>query len=363
MPRRFLPGSGISRFSTSNSHALATASPDETALSHDQREQLFSGQFPTNFSGELITMRTTRAEYDELWDAFSQTPAKMKRSVSLDFNEELSTTAVRQRETPIHQSVIGQISHQVRNLLAPDRAHFNLWGNTKIAMKLSDPDLQLLWKTGSGRLRVFAVAVAFSQKNEDAEARIKALLRDTTIRAALMIDVKEEPSYNNPLLVEDNIKLYKENMKRYMSKQKTPLDEFEILADRYAQGRPPFSPIFVHGLLWTGELTAAVQVFAKDPTAGEPVQKTDRITFFGNPRPTRNVRKSEKAWEPKLRYEEYPSLNLKLSDFVPLSDDIYRRELTLDWDALRTDLADARLQLAWERYLLALSGLEKNAQP
>ncbi|KLJ05859.1 hypothetical protein EMPG_10713 [Blastomyces silverae] len=352
----------MSRFSTSTSHVLATASPDETALSQDQRKQLFSGQFPTDFSGEVITMRTTRAEYHKLWDAFSQTPARMKRSVSLDFNEQLSTTAVRQRETPIHQSVIGQISYQVRNLLARDAAQFYLWGDTKIAMKLPDPDLQMLWQTDSGRLRIFAVEVAFSQKSEDAEARVKALLRDTTIRAALMIDVKEEPSYNNPLLVEDNIELYRENMKRYKSKQRTQLDEFETLADRYAQGRPPFSPIFVHGLLWTGELTAAVQVFAKDPTTGEPVQKTDRITFFGNPKPQGKVRKSEEAWEPKPRYEEYPSLNLKMSDFVPLSDDIYKRELTLDWDELRRDLTGARLQLAWERYLLALRGLEKNAQ-
>ncbi|KAK2808505.1 hypothetical protein FQN50_004714 [Emmonsiellopsis sp. PD_5] len=345
----------MSRFSTSTSHVLAAAPPDETALSQDQRKQLFSGKFPTDFSGELITMRTTRAEYHKLWDAFSQMPAKMKRSVSLDFNEELSTTAVSQRETPIHQSVIGQISYQVRNLLAPNAAQFYLWGNTKIAMKSSDPDLQMLWQTDSGRLRVFAVAVAFSQKSEDAEARVKALLRDTTVRAALMIDVNEEPSYKNPLLVEENIELYKENMKRYKSKQKTQLDEFETLADRYAQGRPPFSPIFVYGLLWTGELTAAVQVFAKDPTTGEPVQKTDRITFFGNPKP-------REAWEPKPRYEEHPSLNLKISDFVPLSDGIYKRELTLDWNELRRDLTGARLQLAWERYLFALRGLEKNAQ-
>ena len=45
-------------------------------------------------------------------------------------------------------------------------------------------------------------------------------------------------------------------------------------------------------------------------------------------------------------YDEYPNLKLQLSDFMPLEDDRYKREVVLKWDSLRSNLGAARQQLA-----------------
>lgn len=66
-----------SRSSTLTSRDLSVSLQDDlTALSHYQRDELFSGRFPTDFSGEVITLKTTLAEYYRLFDAFDSKQAK-----------------------------------------------------------------------------------------------------------------------------------------------------------------------------------------------------------------------------------------------------------------------------------------------
>lgn len=54
-------------------NSAVPSSPEETVLSKDQRHQLLSGRFPTDYSGELIKIKTAREEYEKLFHAFNQT--------------------------------------------------------------------------------------------------------------------------------------------------------------------------------------------------------------------------------------------------------------------------------------------------
>lgn len=43
---------------------------DDDFISPEQREQIFNGVFPADFSGEVITLRTTRQEFHHISKAF-----------------------------------------------------------------------------------------------------------------------------------------------------------------------------------------------------------------------------------------------------------------------------------------------------
>ncbi|WEW56949.1 hypothetical protein PRK78_002408 [Emydomyces testavorans] len=213
----------------------------------------------------------------------------------------------------------------------------------------------MLWDTNTGTFPLFAVQVGFSQASDNLETKVKDLVQKTTVRVALMIDIKEKPMYKNPFRKQKNIDLYR-------SERNSQPAGFETLLHRSCEGCPLFSPVFMYGLQWTGEFSASVQVFAKDLTTGKPVNKTERISFFGPPKPQKEERRRKEGErsEQKLIYEESPNLNTKLSDFVPLSDEIYKQDLILKWNVLRRHLGLARKQLARERYLAAIEKLEKD---
>lgn len=59
-------------------------------------------------------------------------------------------------------------------------------------------------------------------------------------------------------------------------------------------------------------------------------------------------------------YQEYPKLDIKLADFVPLQDESYQQELTLDWDVLRRSLNIHRGFMAFGRYHKAVEKLKKD---
>ncbi|PGH23966.1 hypothetical protein AJ80_02028 [Polytolypa hystricis UAMH7299] len=167
---------------------------------------------------ELINIRTTCDEYHKLADGFNQTLPNMKRSVSLDFNKSISSTSIREKETPIHECLISRIPYQIQAILSSSPEDFDQLGDV------------------------------------------------------------------------------------------------EMLLHQYSKGRPLFSSVFLYGLRWTGELTTSLQMFEKDPTPGQPVEKTDKIMsmFFGPPK----TKEEEEGLKPNLIYNEYPNLNIKLSGFA-----------------------------------------------
>jgi hypothetical protein len=193
----------------------------------------------------------------------------MKRSVSLEFNENISMTAIRAKQTPIHESLITEISFQIRNIMPRSPELFVLWGNTQIATKLADPDLQMLWDSDAGAIRLLAVEVSFSQSSDNLKEKIKELLQKSTVRVAIMVDVKEKPIYKNPLGIQKNINIFN-------SARSSQTGDFESLLQSSCKDRPLFSPVFLYGLRWTGEFTASIQVFSKDVTSGEIIAKTEK---------------------------------------------------------------------------------------
>lgn len=60
-------------------------------------------------------------------------------------------------------------------------------------------------------------------------------------------------------------------------------------------------------------------------------------------------------------YETYPCLNTKLSDCVKSNNELFNKELVLDWDVLRDELDVARRLLALERCATAVSKLNKES--
>ena len=61
-------------------------------------------------------------------------------------------------------------------------------------------------------------------------------------------------------------------------------------------------------------------------------------------------------------FEEFPNLNTKLADFVPLRDERYQKELTFDWENIRRDLSHSRKDLAMHRFNTAAQKLQKEGR-
>ncbi|KAM5447706.1 hypothetical protein McanCB56680_007003 [Microsporum canis] len=145
------------------------------------------------------------------------------------------------------------------------------------------------------------------------------------VRVAMAVDMEETPNYENPFSKQENISIYKSNMDNH------PGADIEALIAQNCERRPPFTPISIHGLRWAGELNASIQVFAKDPITGEPIEKAPRT-----------VRESKDI----PAFEECPNLNVRISDLVPMEGGVDSKYLALDWDELRFLLAASRQRLA-----------------
>ncbi|EFR04143.1 hypothetical protein MGYG_07150 [Nannizzia gypsea CBS 118893] len=195
---------------------------------------------------------------------------------------------------------------------------------------VADPDLQMIHNEEDSPSLILAVEAGFSQPSADLELRIKELFRKTSIQVAILVDIKEKPDYKNPLARQKNIEILKSEQD-------------------YLHGQPKFL------IQQYCEMTAAVQVFGKDPETREPVEKTPRITFFGEPKLV-----SGSTGTPA--HEAHPDLNTKISDFVQRDDEIYQKELTFQWDILRKELERARRHLALGRYLTAIRKLKSDGK-
>ncbi|EZF32112.1 hypothetical protein H109_06810 [Trichophyton interdigitale MR816] len=328
-----------SRLHTPHTTQSPELSLDDDFISPEQRGQIFNGVFPDGFSGEVISLKTTRQEFHRIENAFRTSTDKRSRNATVQFNEGFHSTTIRHSQVSVHECVINSVCHQLRSLVSPDE--FSFYCDSKVSNEVSKPDIRMVRDSNdTGIESVLAVEVGFSQTSADLENRIKHLLEKTKVKVAILFDIKETPNYKNPLRTEENKKIYHSER---MAHSGNP----NVLIRQYCKGRAPYSPVFLYGVRWTGGLTAAVQVFGKDAVTGEPVARTPRVTFFGHPEAS-----SREPFETP-NYEPYPSLNTRLSDCVQSDDELYHKELVLDWDILRLELERARRDLAAERYTAA----------
>ncbi|EFR04587.1 hypothetical protein MGYG_07593 [Nannizzia gypsea CBS 118893] len=227
---------------------------------------------------------------------------------------------------------------------------FSFLGETEIDDDISNPDLQMVWHSEAEFTPVPAMEVGFSQPSLDLEMKVKELLQKTSIKIGILVDIKESPSYKNPLRKEQNIEICKAAMQASTEKP-------ERLTYQYCAGREWFSPVVLYDIQWVGELTAAVQVFGKDPVTGKVVTRTPRVTFFRPPKPAKGIKESGAPI-----YDAYPRLNTKFSDCVDSGDEAYNVDLALEWDDLRYDLYMAKCLLAQRRWSAAVSKLKKDGK-
>ncbi|EFE32630.1 uncharacterized protein ARB_00455 [Trichophyton benhamiae CBS 112371] len=337
-------------------------SMDDEFLSQEQRDQLFRGIFPADYSGEVISIKTSRAEYSRLFEAFEKSTNKFvflfllslcadaygeiyrrSQSAVLKFDKTFHTTSIQLRQVSIHECVISNVSAQLRNLMPLRPKRFSFMKNTEIDDDLPDPDLQMVWRSNMGVIPVLAMEVGFSQPSLDLEMTIRKLLQKASVKVGILVDIKESPSYKNPLRNEQNIEICKAAMQ-------ASTDKPELLIEQYCAGRELFSPVVLYGIQWVGELTAAVQVFGKDSVTGEVVARTPRV-------PAKGIKQSGAPI-----YEAYPSLNTKFSDCVDSDDEAYNVDLALTWDDVRDDLDIAKRMLARKRCSAAVSQLKKEGK-
>lgn len=306
-----------------------------------------------------------------------------RKSVSLKFDSRFSTTTILKKQTAIHECIASNISSQLDTLMGSSAASsMLLLGDTKLrtplstktkmTSKLSNPDLQMLWATPTTPLSpVLFVEVGFSQPTDILESKTMDLLRGSKARVAIVIDVKERPMYKNPFKKQKNIDHFKSQFKRV-----SPADDLELF-DHSNMGSRPFDPVTLFNVCWVGELSASVQVFAKD-AGGDIIKKTEKMvsqvtlrflvillmvklfgfkTFFGDFTQQKKATKGNSL--PDTVFSESPNLNTKLSDFLPESAEAPDQELTIDWGLQRKKLDMARLPLAQERCLTGIEELRK----
>jgi hypothetical protein len=210
-------------------------------------------------------------------------------AVSLQFYEAFSKSAILRKPASVHERIIGLVRDELAHLLP--RGEFRAVGNHSISPGLSDPDLQLL-QSGKGKRipkSIFAIEVGFSQPSEDLEERVKRLLRESTVKVAMLFDIKETPKYKNPFTINEpkNLRRTGNMSKTTDTKPTTAEIHIETYKSQRSQtdlesslcledSRNPYSPVFIYGVRWVGELTGVVQVFAKDPVSGDVVARTKK---------------------------------------------------------------------------------------
>lgn len=186
----------------------------------------------------------------------------------MQFNEGFHSTTIRHNQVHLHSCLINSVSHQLWNLILLDE--FSFYRGSKISDGVPDPDIQMVIDSKSGMESVLAVEVGFSQTSADLEKRVRRLIEKTTVKVAMLFDIKEIPNYKNPLRTEENKKIYHSERIAHPGNP-------SVLIRQYCKGRVPYSPVFLYGARWMGELTAAVQVFGKSTSTGEPIPRTPRI--------------------------------------------------------------------------------------
>ncbi|KAK2738284.1 hypothetical protein FQN55_000585 [Onygenales sp. PD_40] len=306
-------------------------------MNQAQRDAVFAGEFPADLSGEAIRLKTRLPEFHNLRDAFRYNQSKTAPVVNVYFNAKFSQTSIHRKNSPVHQIILTEALAQLKNRLrSPGR--FGFISGSSIETHLPVPDFYIGYRDkGPGRepRPIFALEVGFSEPRASLEKCVKDLLTTKTryVNAAVLVDVKETPSYQNPLPKPVNQKFCDDIL------QKDP--EALLAEETYLEDPSDMqSPLFRFGVRWVGRMRGSAQVWTRDPESQKPIPG-EQVIFFG----------------PDA--QPNPRLRLKLSDFVPSDAEEFKEEFAFDC----TDWADgidfARWELARQRSKVAVNSLRE----
>lgn len=184
-------------------------------------------------------------------------------------------SAIRKYPTSVHQDIIMLIHREISDTLDPNRFCFT--GNS---FPDADLGLLLIYRTSMrNETPTFAVKVGFSEPSEGLREKGRLLLRTTSVKAVILIDIKESLPNGNP------IGKYKSGVKQGQFKE----DSIEIYKEAYDEQGPKaeigtkgdhgelYNHPYMYNIPWVNELTAAVHILGRDSDTGEISEKMKKV--------------------------------------------------------------------------------------
>ncbi|PGH14330.1 hypothetical protein AJ79_03152 [Helicocarpus griseus UAMH5409] len=300
----------------------------ETPLKPNQLRDIWHGEFPANFSGEVIHLKTSLNQYKRLDRIFLNSTAKSSKHVNLTFNVGLSVTSIRKGQTFVHGSTVNNVALDIRRYL-PEQKFAIRTDNRILKYNLRhSPDVQVISKDTSAKsypLPLLAVEIGVSRPSLELTESAKEMMEKCpALKVAIIIDIKERPQYENPLNKPNNAVAVRRASGNFSDPDRA-IENVQL-----ENPGDPFSPLWLYGARWVGELIAHVQVWTREAGSGKAISEHGPVPFYG-------------------RNAVDPQLGVNLRDFIPLDNEKHDKPLSCGTSILQLNnhvlLSPHRIQM------------------
>ncbi|KAI9847836.1 MAG: hypothetical protein M1837_001729 [Sclerophora amabilis] len=183
---------------------------------------------------------------------------------------------------------------------------------------------------------VLEVGVSESYKNlkEDVEMWLGT---GRGVRMVLLIDIQENPAYQNPL---------RDSTPEEMQSLSL-LSETEIWDQMHSATGDPFGRHVLQGRQWLGQMSASAEVWIRDAATGQATMQGQRQAFVG----------------PEVTPENVPNdLEIRVRDFYPELEGESDPVVTIAWHELRETMDQSWKDFGVERVLETLEAARKKVE-
>ncbi|KAK2741742.1 hypothetical protein FQN55_008242 [Onygenales sp. PD_40] len=311
-------------------------------LSRRQLDELYSGRFPTDHPSEVIKIPSSSSDYLRMHEAFDD----RNSSVRVLFNPQLSTVSVL-KATAVQQTLIAQVFKSLLTQLP--LPNFDAVGCCEMAGSQTmvnflplEPNMQLLYteNKSSSPVPVLTLQVGFSQAYDELLLETRRNIEETTkVQATILINVKETPSYENPLRDTARKATYRnrdtgenESIETLIERLQLTSQEGKLRCEIHREIPDDVqSPLRFRGVQWVGRLRMELEIWVRDSKTGKATRRVDPIVIYGD------------------GTQEDAELDLRLDEFIPSGDAQYKRNLRLDWKKWQNQLEYARKTMVISR--------------
>jgi hypothetical protein len=194
--------------------------------------------------------------------------------------------------TPVHQTLISKVS---KSLLAQlPFPNFDAVGScevmgsqTKLNLFPLEPDMQLLYQESesSRSVPVLTLQVSFSQTYDDLLLVTRRTIEETRkVQATILINVKESPSYDNPLrgttkaTYRNRDTGKNESIGTIVERMQLRAQDDELRSEIRREIPDDLqSPLRFRGVRWVGRLHMELEIWARDSETGKATRRVDPI--------------------------------------------------------------------------------------
>ncbi|KAK2846354.1 hypothetical protein FQN49_005804 [Arthroderma sp. PD_2] len=331
-----------------------TSSPTISILDRHQLNELYHGRFPADYPFEVINLKASGAERLRILDAFEN-----HKRIRITFDEEFSTTSIRNSPAPIHQWLLASIVNSFNSQLPYETIALADSRLEELNMESEMfPDLQFLYsEKGVGKLKpVLTAEIGFPQLYESLKHATQRLINETqNVNVSLMVNIKERPAFRSPVSRTSSGAYRHPVTKEEMDKESILKWLRSVGKDEEAlpgDSNDPESPLFLLGTRWVGRIEGTLEVWTRDPKTKKAVRNLDPILFYG----------SKATLDHETRYidarTENVDVGLCLSDIIPHAGEKFKKPLIIDWDGWRNAIELGKKSLAESRRLDTLESIE-----